>query len=158
MGAILLRKRFPILLALWCCHFVLLLPVVGWFEHPHYPADRYSYIQGMLWSALLCVSVLWGWPRLKSKRLRHAAQITAAALLVVLGMRTLTQQMVWKDSERLFKYVIATLGEDPYRADLYWRLGIYYDQKGRLAESQQNFDEAIKIVPRMKDLEKDSIQ
>jgi hypothetical protein len=149
VGAVLLRKRFPILLALWCCHVVLLLPVVGWFEHPHSTPDRYSYIQGMLWSVLLCVSVLWGGARLNDERLKQTARIAAVVLLVILGMQTLAQQMVWKDSERLFRYVIATLGEDPYRADLYWRLGKVYALKGRWAEALQNFDEAIRINPKI---------
>ena len=50
---VLLRRRWPLGLAVGACHLVLLVPVLGLWEHPHYHSDRYSLIVSLAWSALL---------------------------------------------------------------------------------------------------------
>src|SRR5205823_3655595 len=44
------RREWPVALTLWVAHLVLLAPLIGVTEHPHYPSDRYSYLQGVLWA------------------------------------------------------------------------------------------------------------
>jgi len=39
---VILRKRCKLCLPLFLAHIILLIPVLGFFEHPHYPVDRYS--------------------------------------------------------------------------------------------------------------------
>ena len=51
-------RQWPGALALWAAYLVLLVPVLGLTEHPHYPSDRYSYIPAMLWSVLLSAALL----------------------------------------------------------------------------------------------------
>jgi hypothetical protein len=147
VGAFLSRRRYPVLWMLWCCHLLLLFPAAGWFEHPHYPTDRYSYMQGMLWSALFCVLALWLWPRLRMARARSIALALAVVLMVFLGMRTLEQQTIWKNGEQLFKYMIAVLGDDPYRMDMHLRLVKLYQGEQRWELALQHIDEAIRIRP-----------
>jgi tetratricopeptide (TPR) repeat protein len=128
------RRQWPLLLALWICHLVLLLAALGLTEHPHFPGDRYSYVPGILWSVLLAAA-LW---RL-SCRPRLAAWAIGAlvVLLTVLGGMSVRQSRIWRDSVSLFQYTLAMLGDDPYGADIHWRLGRAYLQ-------QQKLDEAVK--------------
>ena len=65
-----LRRRMPGLFALWLFHLVLLVPVLGLTEHPHYANDRYGHLPALLWSIALAVGVVQLWP---SKRWRRAA-------------------------------------------------------------------------------------
>lgn len=51
----LLRRRWPMGLALGICHLVLLVPVLGLTDHPHYANDRYSILAALTWSILLAV-------------------------------------------------------------------------------------------------------
>jgi tetratricopeptide (TPR) repeat protein len=128
------RRQWPWALGLWICHLVLLASALGLTEHPHYSGDRYNYIPGILWSVLLAAA----WLRL-SDRPRMFAPVMAVSLVLVavLGAMSFRQTRIWRDSASLFKYTLATLGNDPYRADIHWRLGRAYAQ-------QQKFEEAVK--------------
>jgi tetratricopeptide (TPR) repeat protein len=122
------RRRWPWALSLWLCHLALLLPALGLTEHPHYPSDRYSYAQGVLWSVLLAAGLLW-----LSRRPRVSAAVVTACLvlLAALGMMSFRQTRIWRDSVSLFEYTLATLGSHPYRADIDWRLGLAYARQNR---------------------------
>jgi tetratricopeptide (TPR) repeat protein len=47
------------------------------------------------------------------------------------------QTRIWRDNVSLFEYTLAALGDDPYRADIHWRLGRAYAER-------QNLDESVK--------------
>jgi len=53
-----------------------------------------------------------------------ATPLPVAAATCALGCAALTWRQIgfWQDSETLFRHIIATLGTDPYRADIYRRL------------------------------------
>ena len=69
------RRQWPLALALWVCHLVLLVPFLGLTEHPNMAEDRYSYMPGTLWSALLA-AVLLKW----CSRPRARARVLSAGL------------------------------------------------------------------------------
>ncbi len=138
------RREWPLALALWICHLVLILPGLGLTEHPHYASDRYCYAAGILWPALIVAGLI---------RLRHntrylgraiAVLVTLSAVLAALSFR---QSFVWRDSITLYNYVIAKLGYDPYRAEIYYRLGISRIQLNQVGDAIQDFSEALKIHP-----------
>src|ERR1035437_2492554 len=128
------RRRWPWALALWVCHVVLLTAALGLTEHPHYPSDRYSYVPGILWSVLLAAGLWKLWCR---PRLFVWAASASCVLLAVLGALSVQQTRIWRDNVSLFEYTLAALGNDPYRADIHWRLGRAYAK-------QQMLNEAIK--------------
>ena len=108
---------------------------MGLTEHPHYPSDRYSYIPGILWSVLLAAALL----RLGRRPGLFAGAVGAwLVLLAVLGAMSVRQTRIWRDSVSLFEYTLAALGDDPYRADIHWRLGL------GLCPSRDKPDEAMK--------------
>lgn len=64
--------------------------------------------------------------------------------LVILSYK---QTMVWRTSETLFSHMIETLGDDPYRADVYLRLGKYYYDNGQHVKSADCFKQTLDISP-----------
>jgi tetratricopeptide (TPR) repeat protein len=144
---VLLRRRAAGALGLWICHLAILVPVLGLTEHPHYPSDRYSYVQGILWSVLLAAG-LWQLGRRVAPWARTAAAAVAGAALVVCAAATAMQQATWMNSETLFRHMLAELGDDPYRADIHRRLAGHYATKGRLDEALTEVDKALALVPR----------
>lgn len=139
------RREWPLALALWICHLVLILPGLGLTEHPHYASDRYCYAAGILWPALIAAGLA---------RLRHHARYLGRAIAVlavlsaILGALSFRQSFVWRDSITLYNYVIAKLGDDPYRGEIYFRLGTCHVKQNQVDEAIQDFSEALKIYPK----------
>jgi tetratricopeptide (TPR) repeat protein len=141
---IFLRRRWPLGLVLGTCYLVLLVPVLGIFEYPHYSCDRYSLIVSVLFS-VLAASLLAG-PRLATG-FRSAAWLVAVVVIAGLGTLTFRQTYVWHDSITLFEHIISTLGNDPYVADTHCRLGSFFLKQGRTHEAILHFEQAIRIQP-----------
>jgi tetratricopeptide (TPR) repeat protein len=122
-------RRLPALSVLWAAHLLLIAPMLGLLEKPHYTSDRYAYAQGVLWAvgvaALLSVALRFSRPG----ALAAYAVLTCVCLyLGVLGVR---QSRIWRDSVTLFKYTINSIQDDPLRSDLHSRLGLAYLVRGQ---------------------------
>lgn len=141
---ILLRRRWPLGLALVSCHLLLLVPVLGIFEYPHYPCDRYSLIVSILWSVLLAAWL--AYPKIKTLPFRISLVLSIIAI-ATLGLLTFRQTYVWTNSKTLFMHTIKTLGDDPYTTDIYCRLGNVYQQEGNTEEAMRQFENAVRISP-----------
>jgi len=137
-------RQWPGALGLWTAYLVLLVPVLGLTEHPHYPSDRYSYLPAMLWSVLLAAGLL----KLccKPKVFAGSAALLMVLIALLAGM-SIRQTRNWRDSVSLFECVLARLGNDPYRADIYCRLGKVYAARNRPDEAISQFQEAIRLKP-----------
>ena len=141
---LLLRRRWPLGLACWVAYLALLVPMLGLTEHPHFPADRYSYLVGILASILIAagLSALWRYPRARASSLA-----STLALAGVLGCLTLRQTRIWHDSETLFRYVLANLKSDPCASDIHWRLGMILARQQRFTDAQAQFETALSLKP-----------
>ncbi len=139
-------RRFPGLLALWLIHLALLVPVLGFTEHPHFTTDRYSYGVAVLISISISAILLSVW---EHERFRVAALTLVGIAALICGTLGLKQTLVWKDSVTLFRHVLQTLGNHPYRGDIHWRLGIVLRENGRLDEAERELREATRIGPRV---------
>jgi Tfp pilus assembly protein PilF len=138
------RRQWPALLASWLCYLVLLVPVLGLTEHPHYPSDRYSLVVGILWSLLAAGGLAkWSYPAAK----RGAAMLALGLAIAGCTVLTVRQINIWKDSATLFAHVIRHLGDNPYRADIYWRLGLAQLAKGQPVEAVRSFQSVLEINP-----------
>ena len=138
------RRQWPTLLASWICYLVLLVPVLGLTEHPHYPSDRYSLVVGILWS-LLAAGGLAKWTHPPAQR--WAAILAVSLVTALCAWLTVRQIGIWKDSPTLFTHMIRELGDDPYRADIYWRLGVARLNQGQRAEAINSFRQVLEIDP-----------
>lgn len=116
--------RCPTALALWIYHLIILIPVLGWTEHPHYPSDRYSLFPGLAWALAVAAGLVWIANR---SRMVFAPAVTAATVLViVLAIITVRQAAVWSNSLSLFNHMLKVLGDDPFRADIDARIGLLH--------------------------------
>lgn len=144
MGVVVQRQRWPAAPALWFCYLILMVPVLGLTEHPHYPNDRYSYLAHVIGSIALAAA-LGQWCR--PPRWRALALAVCLAAAVLLGALSIRQTRIWHDSLELLPYTIRKLGNDPYRADLLWRLGKFLASQGKLDEAIAQYRAALRIAP-----------
>ncbi|HEX9105030.1 MAG TPA: tetratricopeptide repeat protein, partial [Polyangia bacterium] len=133
-----LRRRAPWLLAAWGAHLVLLVPALGLTERPHYPSDRYDHVAGIVLAVLVAALLL---------RARAAALAVALAVVVGLGALSVRQQAIWHDDVSLHVHTLETLGDDPYRVDLYERLGDLFTRRGDFVRAARAWDGALAARP-----------
>jgi len=107
-AALILRRRFPAILAIAAAYAVTLLPVVGIFHNGRQiTADRYSYLACLGWAlrAGVIFLLVWNSGGKAGKALGATAAVLIAGSLMFL---TWQQVQVWRDSETLWSYCIAT--------------------------------------------------
>lgn len=138
------RKRWPIIAALWLCHIILLVPVMGFFERPHYHVDRYSLIPSICLSILIAFGLI-----TVMARKYYSMSLVSSSLIVIciLVWLSFNQIKIWHNSEALFSHTIETLGNDPYRQDIYRRLGQYLLETGERDRARMNFYKTLEINP-----------
>ncbi|UCG59240.1 MAG: tetratricopeptide repeat protein [Phycisphaerales bacterium] len=138
-----LRRRWPLALVLGICHLVLLVPALGLLESPHYHSDRYSLIVSLCYSTLLAACLV----HPKARRFSRSVLCLATAVIVALGALSFRQTRVWNNSITLFEHMIATLGDDPYRRDIHWRLGVVLANQGNTTKAREHFLRTLQIAP-----------
>jgi len=146
--AILLRRRWPAVGAVWTVYVVTLLPVSGIFQNgPQISADRYSYLPSLSWAVLTGAGVLacWrGWTgREHSRAIAFVTTGAAAAVVTVLAVLTWQQVGVWRDPERLWSHALAIAPSSV----VHEHLGYVRRQQGRLAEAIEHYRTASSLRP-----------
>jgi len=143
--AIALRKQRPYLVTGWLWYLGMLVPViglvqVGWQGR----ADRYTYLPQIG----LYIAVTWLVADLTALwRYQRAIVSTTAILAIgVLSYCTWVQTSYWRDSETLFKHVLAVTTNNDVAEN---NLGIVYLRQG-------NLDEAILLLQAAVDLRPDN--
>ena len=132
------RGRWPGVWALWLAHLLLIAPMLGLAEKPHYTSDRYSYLQGVLWAIAV------GWFVLSMGR---RAAIGAALAGLVLASMSISQISLWRGSEEMFRRLYSQIGAGPYRADIAMRLGDVLRRQGRFVDAAEFYEESLRILP-----------
>ncbi|HLK21830.1 MAG TPA: tetratricopeptide repeat protein [Bryobacteraceae bacterium] len=100
-AAVLLRPRFPALLAVWISYIVLLSPVLGFVATgPRLPNDRNTYLACLGWALVAgAASALW-WNR--ATAVRWLMPVTLLFLIVF----TEKQIRIWRDSDSLWTHAL----------------------------------------------------
>lgn len=138
------RRRWPLIVALWLAYIILLIPFMGFSEHPHFPVDRYSLVSS------ICLSILIAFALINLIKNKYYSGISILALLVVisvLGWLSFNQIKIWNNTESLFSHTIKTLGNDPNKQNIYWKLGKYLYQNGKKEEAIKIFEKTLAINP-----------
>ncbi len=145
--ALALRRRFPALLAVWVTYVVMLLPVLGIFQNgPQIAADRYTYLATLSWTVLGCGVVAVGWRRWQDSPARaRVIAVGLIAVVAVLAALTWRQVHVWRDSETLWRHVVAL---DPGSAVGHSNLGVVLERDGKITAAIDEFQRALQINPR----------
>jgi tetratricopeptide (TPR) repeat protein len=138
------RSQWPWALALWLSYLLLLVPALGLTERPHFAADRYDYLPGLVWAVAIAAALR----RLGAHpTLRTVGFALAMALALFWGALSLHQARIWRNSVALFEYMIRELGNDPNRSDIHWRLGFALASEGKKREAVQQYQASLRIRP-----------
>jgi Flp pilus assembly protein TadD len=146
--AVLGRRRWPALGAVWLAYIATLLPVSGIFQNgPQISADRYSYLPSLPW-AILAGGGIVAWRRALNRRPhgRALARCTAgvvAVVLTILTVLTWRQVEVWRDPERLWTHALAIAPSSV----VHEHLGYARRQQGRLGEAVEHYRIASSLRP-----------
>jgi Flp pilus assembly protein TadD len=145
-GLIVLRHRWPGLLAAWLSYLVLLAPSSGLVRVSDYiAADRYSYIPTMGFVVLAAAAL--GRPWVSPGRARAQALATAGAALAALAaLVPLTQAQCrsWRTTESLWSHALEHGGES---GQAHNGVGMVLLRQGKLAEAEAHFLEAVRLDP-----------
>jgi tetratricopeptide (TPR) repeat protein len=144
---IMLRMRWPAVLASWVIYVVILAPTLGLAQSgPQLVADRYSYLSCMSWAVLAGAGGHYFWRAEMKGRIRKLSfalgSWAAVVLIFGLGFLTWRQTQVWRDSETLWNYVLSTSGESLFARN---NLGNALAAQGRFDEAIDQFQRALKI-------------
>jgi tetratricopeptide (TPR) repeat protein len=125
----------------------MLAPLLGLTEHPHYTNDRYAQMESLAWAVVIAGVLVFVISRANGALLKRVIAAALGAMIVCWGALSYAQSFVWRDSETLFRYMLAELGNDPYHVDITWRLGKVYVDEGRPAEALPLLKETLRIYP-----------
>jgi tetratricopeptide (TPR) repeat protein len=141
------RKQWPWALALWVSYLVLVLPALGLTERPHFTADRYDYLPGLVWAVAIAAAL---------RRVAARPNPRAAGLYLGLGLAvfwgglSVHQTRIWRNSVVLFEYMIHELRDDPGCGDIHWRLGSVLANQGKIREAARHYQASLHIQPTVK--------
>lgn len=148
LALVLLRKRFPALLATWFCYGVLVSPVLGLSQSgAQKVADRYAYLATIPFSLLLGAGVLW-WLARSGAALRTRTLIALGASVVlaaVLGVASFAQTRVWKDSESVFRHALAI---EPHNYFMAHNLTVQLWKQNRMQEAVVVEEQSVAAHPK----------
>ena len=146
LSALLLVKRrvWPAAFALWLAHLGLLVPMLGLTERPHYPHDRYSIINGILWSVALA-AVLWKLTQMRA--MARPVLVGGAALAVVLAALSWRQTAFWHSDQPFFADMAAKLRSPHYRSQALMKLGNAHADLEEDTKAVAAYREALQLSP-----------
>jgi protein O-mannosyl-transferase len=146
--AVLRRRRWPLGLALWCVFLVILAPVAGFFEHPHFTNDRYYYLASIAWAVLISAAV---W---KCAHPGRQIAVLAAVTFVcgVFGVMSFRQSLVWRDTEALCRHMIGSLHDSPHRITPTERLGDHYIEARNYSGAAESFSQVLAVNPNLHEI------
>ncbi|NBV22574.1 MAG: tetratricopeptide repeat protein [Proteobacteria bacterium] len=138
------RRIWPGVFALWLAHLGLLVPMLGLTERPHYPHDRYSIIDGILWAALV-TGGLW---QLAQARLKPSSVLAGGvALAIFLAGLSWRQTAIWQSDLPFFTDMAAKLRSPHYRSQALLKLGNAHADLGDDASAVASYREALTLSP-----------
>ncbi len=141
VAAISVARARPGLAAAWAAIVVLSLPVLGFSEHPYFPADRYAYAPHVVIAVLAAAAL----QRLAA--LSRVVVVLAIAAALASGAAARVQTLVWRDTESLFRAMSADVADHWYRAEIALRLGDLLMEQGRAKEAAEQYRVTLSVAP-----------
>jgi protein O-mannosyl-transferase len=138
-----LRRRYPAALAAGLAYVVLLLPVCGLLQQgAQLVADRYSYLSSMPLTLLAAGGLARA--TAMAPRARMLALGAAGLWLAGMGLLTVQQCAIWRNSGTLWAHAVAV---DPTCAVCLNQLGADYARRGLIAAAVTHLDRAVQLRP-----------
>src|SRR5262249_16395887 len=145
LGLFVFRKRWPAGLASWLSYLAIVAPVLGFAQSgPQFVADRYSYISCLAWALLMGSALLYRSPTglVPTQGIPKPILAIAGAIAVILGILTLEQTRIWRNSETLWRHAVAV---DPSSPIAHNNLGEALLSRSALDEADEQFQEAGRL-------------
>jgi tetratricopeptide (TPR) repeat protein len=135
--------RRPYLIVGWLWYLGMLVPMIGLIQVGQQArADRYMYLPLIG----LALTVAWGaYDLARGRRSRRVLGVAAAAVVLLLGVRSWDQVGIWRDSRTLFEHALAVT-ERNFKALV--GLGDALQRDGLYAEAVVQYSAAIELYPR----------
>ena len=131
------RRQLPLLCAGWFCYLLLLIPVLGLTEHPHFPSDRYAIVGSIVWSILLVAGLM------KLRSVRPLIGLSGAlALVIVFAVEAERVARIWQDDRSL----VAALSAEVPDYVLVYNAKEFTAQR-RYVEALDCYQKLLKINP-----------
>jgi protein O-mannosyl-transferase len=144
-------RRWPWVGACWSFHAVMLAPMLGLTERPHYTSDRYAHESGLWMAALLSGLLFFLWRRYGGL-VRVTSLAAMAALVASLAVVAYPLQFIWRNPVTLYEHMLTELGDEPYRADIATRLGAYLLHfKHDRERAVRSLNDAIRVFPQYRE-------
>lgn len=143
-AAILFRRRYPGLLAVWIAYGVTLLPVGGLIHNGNQiVADRYTYLSCLGWAVLLGAAGMIAWQKVGHPAARCALAGVLLALAAPLAWQARNQIEYWRDPATLWTRAV-TLEPSPVALS---NLGTAMFQEGDVLGAVERYRQAIQMNP-----------
>ncbi len=143
-AVILLRRRWPGLLAAAIVYGVTLAPVLGFAQSgQQLVADRYSYVSCMGWALLAGGAMLAVWRRRPTWGLQIASGACVCVVIAALFVATWRQTTVWQDSKSLWGHALSVSPSATARLNY----GILLRKQGRVDEAIEHYRQAVELKP-----------
>ncbi len=124
-------RRRPVWAVLWGAHLVLLVPLLGWSERPYFPADRYHYLAGVVWTAAV-VALLARVPA----RARPATVVAGGIAVAGLAWAQAAQLEHWRDTDALMARITARAEVAEVRAEYATRWVAHHAKRGDVVRAE----------------------
>jgi protein O-mannosyl-transferase len=149
VALVLLRRRWPAGLAAWGQSVIVLVPVSGVVHSGNQlAADRYSYLATLGFAVLAGAGLVWALRQAAGRPARpwlpRLVWVSAALLVVALGVAARAQTAIWKDSETLWRRAVEV---DPTCSLCESNLGRVVARPGRFPEAETHVRRAIALRP-----------
>lgn len=148
---VLTLRRCRGLLAAWLFFIISLLPVIGLVQvGGQAMADRYTYIPGLAFYALVGTGFARAFFAISSKKTgwangRWAVAAVAIIICALLAAKTARQQAVWRDSVSMWSEAIRLYPDSVPTA--YNQRGAAYDELGEHMLALEDYGNAIRLNP-----------
>jgi tetratricopeptide (TPR) repeat protein len=142
-GAWFLRRKLPFLGACWITYLVWMIPMLGLTEHPHTAADRYSYLSGALFSAVVALGIL----HVASRPLRLALFAGGGALVAICAVLSMGQARIWRDSFTTHAHVLEELRDEDLKKITLIRIAKLRFLQGDVAEGRDAAQKIFENAP-----------
>lgn len=151
--ALILRRRWPALLAAAAAYVVMLAPVSGMLHRgPQIAADRYSYLACLPWAllfgGLVAIIVEKIWARDGRRVAWGLAALACVCSISVLPMLSVRQLPVWRNGDTLWRYTVAV---DPDCPMCHFYLGQYLYSQDQPRVAVEHLSRAAALDPALND-------
>jgi Flp pilus assembly protein TadD len=145
IGLIVMRRRWPGLLAAWLSYLVILAPNSGLIRiSDQIAADRYSYMAmlGLVIVGAAGVCRLWSLPAQVQLRAISITMLGALAMLVLFRF-TQEQCRTWHDSETMWNHAFDHGAGESWVA--HYNLGLVLSRQGKFDDAAAQFAESVRL-------------